>query len=82
MRKKSHRSGTWSVDVKRMSSRLYYLDATGTVTEGGTQLSGATRRAGLIVRCTIERAILGNDDLTRARPLAMRSFIDLSNVIN
>ena len=31
--------------------------------------------------CAIEQAILGNDGLTRARPLALRSFIDLSNVI-
>ena len=42
--------GTWSVNVKRMATRLFYLDATGTVTQGGTQFSGATRRAGLLVR--------------------------------
>ena len=32
--------------------------------------------------CAIEQAILGNDGLTRARPLAMRSFVDLSNITN
>ena len=42
--------GTWSVNVTRMATRLYYLDATGTVTEGGALQSGASRRAALIVR--------------------------------
>jgi hypothetical protein len=29
----------------------------------------------------VERALLNNSSLTRARPLALRSFIDLTNVI-
>lgn len=41
--------GHYSVDVTKLSGRLYFLDATGTVTEGGV-LGGASRRAGLIVR--------------------------------
>lgn len=46
----SEPEGAWSVDVMRLATRLFYLDATGTVTEGGTELSGATHRTGLIVR--------------------------------
>lgn len=41
--------GHYQVAVKRMSSRLFFLDSRGTITEGGL-LGGATRRAGLIVR--------------------------------
>ncbi|NJD18216.1 MAG: hypothetical protein FIA95_02895 [Gemmatimonadetes bacterium] len=42
--------GHYEVAVKRMSSRLYFLNSKGTITEGGRVLSGATRSAGLIVR--------------------------------
>jgi len=42
--------GAWSVTATRLGTRLFYLDATGTVTQGGTQFAGASRRAGLIVR--------------------------------
>jgi len=42
--------GHYSVAVQRMSSRLFYLNSLGTITEGGALLGGAQRRAGLIVR--------------------------------
>ncbi|MDP2957915.1 MAG: hypothetical protein Q8N53_15920 [Longimicrobiales bacterium] len=42
--------GHYSVDVTKLSSRLYFLDSRGTITEGGALLGGATRRTGLIVR--------------------------------
>jgi hypothetical protein len=42
--------GAWSVTARRLGTRLFYLDATGTVTQGGTQFAGASRRSGLIVR--------------------------------
>ena len=42
--------GTWEVRVRRLASRLFLLDATGTVTEGGALYSGASRRTGLLVR--------------------------------
>ena len=32
--------------------------------------------------CSIERAVLGNSALTKVRPIAMRSWVDLSNVVN
>lgn len=32
--------------------------------------------------CSVMRALLNNDDLTRMRPLAQRSWVDLSNVTN
>ena len=32
--------------------------------------------------CGIERAIFGNANLTRARPIANRSFVDLSNILS
>lgn len=32
--------------------------------------------------CSVTRALLNNDDLTRVRPLAQRSWVDLSNVGN
>lgn len=40
---------TWSVEVTRLTPRSYFLDATGTVTEGGL-LAGATRRVGMTVK--------------------------------
>jgi hypothetical protein len=43
-------NGTWSVEVMPMTTRLYFLNATGTVTKGGPLWSGATRQVGLIVR--------------------------------
>lgn len=42
--------GHYSVDVRKLTNRLFMLDATGTITEGGAMLSGAARRTGLIVR--------------------------------
>lgn len=32
--------------------------------------------------CSVNRAVMNNDDLTRMRPLAQRSWVDLSNVTN
>lgn len=40
---------SWSVEVTRLTPRSYFLDATGTVTEGGL-LAGATRRVGMTVK--------------------------------
>lgn len=40
---------TWSVEVTRLTPRSYFLDATGTVTDGGL-LAGATRRVGMTVK--------------------------------
>lgn len=40
---------SYSVEVKRLTPRTYFLDATGTVTEGGL-LAGATRRLGVMVK--------------------------------
>ena len=44
--------GTWSVAVTKLSTRLFYMDATATVTEGGAMWGGATRRLGLVTRLT------------------------------
>ncbi len=43
-------SGTWSVTVMPMTSKLYFLQATGTVTKGGALWAGASRQVGLIAR--------------------------------
>jgi hypothetical protein len=45
-------AGVVSVKVTKLATRLYFLDATGTVTEGGALWSGATRRVGLVTRLT------------------------------
>lgn len=42
--------GEYSVDVLRTSTWNYLLQSTGTVTDGGALLSGATRRVGMAVR--------------------------------
>jgi hypothetical protein len=42
--------GTWSVTVMPMTSKLYFLTSTGTVTSGGPLMSGATRQVGMIAR--------------------------------
>ena len=42
--------GTWSVSVMPMTSRLFFLTSTGTVTDGGALWSGATRQVGLVAR--------------------------------
>lgn len=39
----------WTVEVTRLTPRSYFLDATGTVTEGGL-LAGASRRLGMTVK--------------------------------
>lgn len=42
--------GIWSVDVTKMSSRLYFLLATGTVTDGAGTMGNASRMLGMTVR--------------------------------
>ena len=42
--------GISSVQVTRLSTFLYFLDATSTVTEGGALWSGGSRRVGLVAR--------------------------------
>lgn len=42
--------GEWEVTVTKTDSTNYFLEATGTVTEGGSQWSGATRRVGMLAR--------------------------------
>jgi Tfp pilus assembly protein PilX len=42
--------GTYSVTVMPMTSRLYFLQSTGTVSKGGALWSGATRQVGMIAR--------------------------------
>ena len=42
--------GVVSVKVTKLATRLFFLDATATVTEGGALWSGATRRLGLVTR--------------------------------
>ena len=42
--------GIWSVDVTRMTGRLFLLESSGTVTKGGAVLSGASRRVAMSVR--------------------------------
>ena len=42
--------GDWSVDVRRIGTQLYFLDAIGEITRGGLMQSGATHRVGLIAR--------------------------------
>ena len=43
-------TGIVATAITRVGSRMYVLEATSTVTEGGAVLSGASRRAGLVVR--------------------------------
>jgi hypothetical protein len=45
-------SGVTQVLVTRLAQRLYFLDATARVTEGGPAWGGATRRVGLVARLT------------------------------
>jgi hypothetical protein len=42
--------GTWSVDVTRMTDRLYYLHSTGFVRDGEAVLGQASRSVGYVVR--------------------------------
>jgi len=44
------RRGIVSVEATRLAQRLYFLDATARVTEGGALWAGATRRVGLVTR--------------------------------
>ena len=45
--------GTFSVDVMPMTTNLYFLRSTGTVTAGGALWSGATRQVGMIARVIV-----------------------------
>ena len=42
--------GIWSVDVTRMSTRLFFLLATGTVNQGAAMFGNATRMLGVVAR--------------------------------
>jgi len=42
--------GVWSVEVTKMSGRLYFLMATGTVTQGSANFGNASRQLGMIAR--------------------------------
>lgn len=42
--------GIWSVDITRMTERLFLLESSGTVIQGGAVLSGASRRVSSAVR--------------------------------
>jgi hypothetical protein len=42
--------GEWSIDVTRMSSRLFFLESTGRVTAGSGMLGDASRRMGVVAR--------------------------------
>ena len=43
-------TGEVSLEVTKMSDYMYFLDATGTVSQGGSRYSGASRRLGVTVR--------------------------------
>jgi Tfp pilus assembly protein PilV len=43
-------TGVVSVKVTKLATRLFFVDATATVTEGGAMWSGATRRIGVVTR--------------------------------
>ena len=42
--------GSWSVEVYRAGTNLFFLESLGTVTQSGAILSGAERRLGMMVR--------------------------------
>jgi len=44
--------GTWSVDVTRMTNRLFFLHSTGTVSDGQAVLGAASRQVGYVARLT------------------------------
>lgn len=48
----SANAGNTEVTVTRLAQRIFFLDATATVTEGGAMWAGATRRVGLVTRLT------------------------------
>ncbi|MEZ4415568.1 MAG: hypothetical protein R3E10_07415 [Gemmatimonadota bacterium] len=45
--------GIWTVTVTKGNDQIYYLDATGTLTEGGLLYQGSSRRVGLAARMTL-----------------------------
>lgn len=45
-------NGVVTVDATRLAARLFYLEATAEVTDGGALWAGATRRVGLVTRMT------------------------------
>lgn len=48
-------SGIWTVTLTRGNERIFYLDATGTVTDGGALYAGAQRRIGMAARMSLPR---------------------------
>ncbi len=42
--------GIWEVQVTKGANRIFYLDATSTITRGGPMLEGASRRVGVLAR--------------------------------
>ncbi|HSG07801.1 MAG TPA: hypothetical protein VLA36_05575 [Longimicrobiales bacterium] len=44
--------GVVTVEVTRLASRIFFVDASAVVTEGGALWAGATRRVGLVTRMT------------------------------
>ena len=44
--------GIWSATVTKVASRIFFLDVTADVTEGGSLWAGASRRMGLVARIT------------------------------
>lgn len=42
--------GTWEVTIWNANNFVYFLDVTGTVTEGGALWAGATRRIGIVTK--------------------------------
>ncbi len=45
--------GAWTVEVTRMTGRLFFLESSGAVSRGGVLLSGAKRRIGSVIRATV-----------------------------
>ena len=63
--------GNVTTQITRMTDYLYFLDATGTVTQGGDRLSGASRRVGMMLR-------LNAADIEPPAALVVRGTITLS----
>jgi hypothetical protein len=42
--------GTWSVDIQNSNNFIYFLSASGTVTDGGARWAGASRTIGIVTK--------------------------------
>ena len=62
--------GTWTVNVTRMTDRLYFLLSTGTVTLGSGMLGNASRMVGVVARLNTAQ-ILPNAALTTVGDLTI-----------